>query len=219
MSSADGEEYADYNEAEEHDPSTADLSQDADDKSRKRTREGDLADCDEGQKLSRGEQDTSASRASNAAGSIDPNDLTTFSSANGLILAERAEGKLHYKIIPDKVGHIIGSKGMIIVDIMNRSKAQVIVNQNFEKGVNREITITGTEEQILAAADLIKRIVDFGPTAIHENSLDGGPTTTKMIHCSQAQVGKVIGGGGANIKEIQSRSGAKVQVEQNFLSS
>lgn len=211
MSAAD-ESVVDY---DDHDPST---TADADEKSRKRTRDAsnDSTDCDESQKLSRGEQDTSASRASSAGASIDPSDVSSFSSANGLILVERSEGNLSYEIIPEKVGHIIGSKGMIILDIIKRSGAKVLVNQDFPKGVNRKITINGTEEQMVAAADLIKRIVDFGPTAIHENSLEGGPHTTMMIECSQAQVGKVIGGGGANIKEIQSQSGAKVQVEQDF---
>lgn len=139
-----------------------------------------------------------------------------FSTQNGLYLTGETDTSLMFDIIPHKVGHIIGSQGMIIVDIGRRSGAKILVNQDFPPGVMRQITITGTKEQNEMAADLIRRIVDFGPTAIHENSLTGGPMTTKMIECSQEQVGKIIGTGGCNIKQIQSKSGAKIQVYQNM---
>lgn len=139
-----------------------------------------------------------------------------FSTQNGLYLTGETDTSLMFDIIPHKVGHIIGSQGMIIVDIGRRSGAKILVNQDFPPGMMRQITITGTKEQNEMAADLIRRIVDFGPTAIHENSLTGGPMTTKMIECSQEQVGKIIGTGGCNIKQIQSKSGAKIQVYQNM---
>jgi polyribonucleotide nucleotidyltransferase len=37
-----------------------------------------------------------------------------------------------------------------------------------------------------------------------------------VIECPQAIVGRVIGSSGATIKEVQSRTGAKIQIDQNF---
>lgn len=117
---------------------------------------------------------------------------------------------------PDKVGQIIGSKGMVVLDIQKKSCAKVLINQNFPEGVPRQISITGNDYQVKAAVDLIRLIIAEGPTAIHENSLIGGPSITSTLECTQPQVGKVIGAGGATIKDIQSKSGAKIQLEQNF---
>lgn len=120
------------------------------------------------------------------------------------------------EITPDKVGQIIGSKGMIIQEIQTRSGAKAYVNQDFPDGVNRQVNITGTSEQVKAAADLINLIITQGPTAIHVNSMAGGPTVTQIIECTQPQVGKIIGTQGATIKELQSKSGARIQIDQDF---
>lgn len=120
------------------------------------------------------------------------------------------------EIPPEKVGQIIGSKGMIIQDIQSRSGTHTVVNQNFPPGVWRQVEIRGTQVQINAAFDLIKRILEHGPTSIHANTMSGGPTITTTMDCNPAQVGKVIGSNGATIKDIQSKSGAKVQIDQNF---
>ena len=37
-----------------------------------------------------------------------------------------------------------------------------------------------------------------------------------VIECPQASVGRVIGSSGATIKELQSRTGAKIQIDQNY---
>ena len=120
------------------------------------------------------------------------------------------------EIAPDKVGQIIGSKGMIIQEIQTRSGARAYVNQDFPAGVNRQVNITGSAAQVKAAAELINLIITEGPTAIHVNSMAGGPTVTQIVECTQPQVGKIIGTGGATIKELQSKSGARIQIDQDF---
>lgn len=120
------------------------------------------------------------------------------------------------EIAPDKVGQIIGSKGMIIQEIQTRSGARAYVNQDFPAGVNRQVNITGSAAQVKAAADLINLIITEGPTAIHVNSMAGGPTVTQIVECTQPQVGKIIGTGGATIKELQSKSGARIQIDQDY---
>eukprot|EP01038_Epipyxis_sp_PR26KG_P013145 gene13145-17613_t len=135
--------------------------------------------------------------------------ITTTANANG-------ETTIMMEISPDKVGQVIGSKGAIIQEIQTRTGAKAFVNQDFPAGVNRQVSITGQLHQARAAADLIKLIIDQGPTAIHLNMLAGGPTITSVIECSQNVVGRVIGTSGATIKEVQSKSGAKIQIDQDF---
>eukprot|EP01039_Chlorochromonas_danica_P005603 gene5603-6169_t len=120
------------------------------------------------------------------------------------------------EVAPDKVAQIIGSKGMIIQEIQSRTGVKAYVNQDFPPGVNRQLHLTGTTHQIDTAADLVRRILVDGPTAIHHNSIHGGPQVTRVIECTQSQVGKIIGTGGATIKEIQSKSGAKIQIDQDY---
>ena len=117
------------------------------------------------------------------------------------------------EIAPDKVGQVIGSKGAVIQDIQSRSGCKMYVKQDFPAGENRQVIFTGNAAQINAAKELVNLIIEEGPTAIR--MLDG-PIIVQEIDCPQALVGRVIGGGGVTIKELQSRCGAKVQINQNF---
>jgi far upstream element-binding protein len=79
-----------------------------------------------------------------------------------------------------------------------------------------QVQINGTPQQVKAAAELVKRVILEGPTAIHINSLVGGPSIQVTMDCPQALVGRVIGSAGATIKELQARSGARIQIDQSF---
>lgn len=131
------------------------------------------------------------------------------------IISETADSML-IEIPHDKVGQLIGSKGQVILEVQQKSGAKAVVNQNFPPGVPRQVQVNGTPAQMKNCADLIKRIIEIGPTAIHANSLTGGPTITTVIEANQSQIGKIIGTGGANIKEIQAKSGARVQIDQDY---
>eukprot|EP01035_Chromulina_nebulosa_P003926 gene3926-5363_t len=122
------------------------------------------------------------------------------------------------EIVPEKVGHVIGTKGARVQDILARTGAKVYVNQDFPAGVNRQVNITGTRSQAKAGAELVRLIIEQGPMAIHVNSpfLTGGSTFTEVLNCSQAQVGKIIGKGGAGIRDLFAKTGAKVQIDQDF---
>ena len=120
------------------------------------------------------------------------------------------------EIAPDKVAHVIGSKGAIIQELQARTGAKIYVNQEFPPGVNRQVLISGSPAQVKTARELVNLILANGPTAIHENSLGGGPTLEIVIECPQSQVGKMIGPGGTTIKDLQAKSGAKIQIDQDF---
>jgi far upstream element-binding protein len=131
------------------------------------------------------------------------------------IISETADSMV-IEIPPDKVGTVIGSKGMVIQEVQMRSGAKAVVNQEFPPGVPRQVNVNGTSLQMKNCYELIKKIIEVGPTAIHVNSLSGGPSITTTIEVSQQQIGKVIGTGGNTIKEIQSKSGARVQIDQDY---
>lgn len=117
------------------------------------------------------------------------------------------------EIAQEKVGQVIGSKGAIIQDLQARTACKIQVNQDFPPGVPRQVVYTGTPGQVAAAKELVKLIVDRGPTAIH---MLNGPVVTEIVECAQALVGRVIGTGGCNIRDIQLRCGVKIQVHQDF---
>ena len=120
---------------------------------------------------------------------------------------------------PDKVGHIIGSKGMVIQELQKLSVCRIVLNQDFPPGVDRTMHFEGQPDQIAHAQELVRRILREGPTAIHpvHSNLSQHPeNTSQEISCAQSRVGRVIGTGGSTIREIQNRSGARLVVNQDF---
>jgi polyribonucleotide nucleotidyltransferase len=129
----------------------------------------------------------------NAPKAISSTPLTTSATTNSVnapvtIPAGGATETFIIEISPDKVGQVIGSKGAIIQEIQMRTGAKAFVNQDFPEGVNRQVNITGTALQVKAATEMIKLIIEQGPTAIHVNSLTGGPSVTSIVECTQGQV-------------------------------
>ena len=175
---------------------------------------------EESTKTANGESTEVSSSSSSDAVAAPAVGTVTITTPGGLSItvttAENGMQTMIMKVTPDKVGQIIGSRGAIIQDIQMRSGAKAYVNQDFPPNVHREVNITGLAEQCEKAKDLIIKVVEEGPQAIHVNSMTGGPVTTSVVECTQQQVGKVIGTGGSVIKDIQSKSGAKIQIEQDF---
>jgi rRNA processing protein Krr1/Pno1 len=120
------------------------------------------------------------------------------------------------EVSPEKVGSIIGSKGSVIQEIQLKSGAKVIVDQNFPDGVNRVVKITGNPNQVKLAVEYVIKVVEEGPSSIHVGSSTQGSQVTTIIECPQQLVGRVIGGSGHVIKDIQSRTNTKVVIDQSF---
>lgn len=60
------------------------------------------------------------------------------------ILFSHAPVTLDENIEVDKVGIVIGTKGSMITDIMKRSGAKILINQDFPKGQPHRIVYSGT---------------------------------------------------------------------------
>ena len=114
----------------------------------------------------------------------------------------------------DKVGILIGARGMVIQDMQNKTMCKIYIKQDFPDGHPRQIIFTGTHEQIEKAQKLVRKVMEEGPTALHV--VEGGPLGSEVMDCPQALVGRVIGGQGNTIRELQARSGARFQINQDM---
>lgn len=123
------------------------------------------------------------------------------------------------RVAPKQVGIIIGAKGIVIQEIQLRSGCKIHINQDFPPDVPREAIMTGTRKQIDEAKAMIDNVLVNGPTSILlASSAAAGINNATMqeIECPQQLVGRVIGGMGSMIREIQSRTGVRIQVKQDM---
>lgn len=157
--------------------------------------------------------------ASSPAGNVAPKaNMGVYSISNSQIVPSlpATENSEIIEISQEKVGQVIGTKGAVIQEMQQRTGAKIFVNQNFPDGISRQVHISGDLNQVKTACELVRRVMDYGPTAIHANMLSGGTIVQTIMEIPQPLVGRVIGASGATIKDIQQRSGAKIQIDQNF---
>lgn len=120
----------------------------------------------------------------------------------------------YVEVAQDKVGQIIGSKGGVIAELQKLSGTTVYVEQNIRPGI-AQVKISGNHSQKETAIEFLKKICELGAQAglVYMAGCSGVQT---VMDCPHALVGRVIGSGGTTIKEIQQRSGAKVQIDQDM---
>uniref|UniRef100_A0A7S2AZB9 WW domain-containing protein n=1 Tax=Octactis speculum TaxID=3111310 RepID=A0A7S2AZB9_9STRA len=108
------------------------------------------------------------------------------------------------------VGRVIGRNGETIKDLQLRSGCRIQIDQNYPDGQPRKITVSGTQEQLTQGVAMVQgKINDHGPTTA------GPGGVTQTIDCPKNLVGRVIGRGGETINDLQARSGARIQIDQN----
>mmetsp|Transcript_2985 Transcript_2985/g.5625 ORF Transcript_2985/g.5625 Transcript_2985/m.5625 type:complete len:680 (+) Transcript_2985:390-2429(+) len=128
-------------------------------------------------------------------------------------------------ILPSRhVGRIIGKGGETIRDIQARSACHIDVNQDVEPGAPKIITYRGKHQEDI---DLAKRLVHIlcnedstksasrSSGSYTSSNLPLGRATLKQIHIPQSIIGRIIGRGGEMIRELQSRSQARIQVDHS----
>lgn len=122
---------------------------------------------------------------------------------------------------PEKVGPIIGKKGIVVQEIMRRSSCRIFVDQNFPEGQSRQIQITGHPSEIAIAIALILLVLEHGPSIVSpamQKSWEDpelAENADSNIMCPVDKVGRLIGPKGNNIHEIYRRTGCRVQVCQD----
>jgi far upstream element-binding protein len=133
------------------------------------------------------------------------------------------------------VGRVIGTGGSVIRDIQARCGVKIQVHQDFPDGVPRKVEITGNQKAVQMAAAQVRQIMEGGPMpgmggipgmggpmgypGAAMGGMPGAPVTivngAHVIDCPKQFVGRIIGRGGETINLLQSKSGARVQIEQN----
>ena len=125
------------------------------------------------------------------------------------IIEERGEVASMY------VGRVIGKGGEMIRDLQARSGARIDVDQNVPPGQPRVITYRGTRKTVDFAKKLVHMLSQEG---VNEADLPLGEAKREILVIPSQAVGKVIGRGGEMIRELQSRSQAKIQVDHSGVS-
>jgi polyribonucleotide nucleotidyltransferase len=96
-----------------------------------------------------------------------------------------------------RIGDVIGPNGATITGIQDQTGARIDVDSNVNPCT---ITISGTDEAIQAAGEIITSIVN--------------PPTT-VLTCDPSRVGDLIGPGGATINGIQEQTGARIDIDSD----
>lgn len=123
---------------------------------------------------------------------------------------------------PDKVGPLIGKRGIVVQEIMRKSSCRIFVDQNFPEGHPRQVQLTGHPKDLGMAIALIALVMEHGPSIISPapaNNREGNEPnpleiTDSDFSCPAAKVGALIGSKGSHVLEIYRRTGCKIQVIQ-----
>lgn len=124
-------------------------------------------------------------------------------------------------LIPNyAAGSIIGKGGDVINDLQNESQTRIRLshsNDNFPGTKERVIVVTGNITGVRKVNRFIlEKVSEEGKAdkAVQSGSLDKNRNRQLKMIVPNAAAGVIIGKGGSNIKEIQDKSGAHVQVSQ-----
>ncbi|KAJ4708169.1 Far upstream element-binding protein like [Melia azedarach] len=118
-----------------------------------------------------------------------------------------------------RVGVIIGKSGETIKYLQLQSGAKIQVTRDTEADLNsptRSVELMGTPEQIAKAEQLINDVLaeaEAGGSGIVARRLTGQAGSDHFVmKIPNNKVGLVIGKGGETIKNMQARTGARIQV-------
>ncbi|PXF45426.1 Far upstream element-binding protein 1 [Gracilariopsis chorda] len=124
------------------------------------------------------------------------------------------------------VGLVIGRNGETIKSLQDRSGADIKVTPDRKAtpgSDDRSILISGTEDAIATAHQLVSEIVNDARSRrpSHHGALQPGatfkgqPVITEALAVPNEKVGLIIGKKGITIRELQVKSGAKIQVAKD----
>ncbi|XP_073062735.1 uncharacterized protein [Primulina eburnea] len=129
----------------------------------------------------------------------------------------------------DKVGVLIGKAGDTIRSLQDNSGAKIQIMKDAEadpQSTTRPLELTGTLENIKRAENLIKAVIAEADAGGSPSLVARGFNTVQAagggeqleIQVPIEKVGIIIGKGGETIRNLQTRSGARIQLIQQNLS-
>ncbi|RIB24159.1 hypothetical protein C2G38_723122 [Gigaspora rosea] len=137
--------------------------------------------------------------------------------------SSRISTQEEFKVPNAVVGLVIGRGGENLKRIEKQTGARIQFSQDQPPDViERRVTITGTPDDVKNAKGMIQQLVE---DAINGNTLNrrdlqgGGNRSTITIHIPSSKVGVVIGRGGETIRDLQDRSGARINVTPDSAAS
>ncbi|KAM6559115.1 hypothetical protein CsatA_028354 [Cannabis sativa] len=143
-----------------------------------------------------------------------------FVAQTGQYQASQGPGK-KISIPNGKVGLIIGKGGETIKYLQSQSGAKIQITRDSEAdpySLSRDVELTGTSEQISRAEQLINDVIsqtDTGNSAPSANQ-GGNPVQPGagqfIMKVPNNKVALLIGKGGETIRNMQSKSGARIQI-------
>lgn len=114
---------------------------------------------------------------------------------------------LSFECPGDVAGFIIGKDGKNLRDVESQTNSKILVRRNEQdKTANTKVLIVGEKENCEKALNLMAQNV-HRKIALHT-------ATTDTVIIPGHLCGKVIGKGGANVRAIQTLTGARVQIER-----
>ena len=125
------------------------------------------------------------------------------------------------KIPKYKVGVAIGTKGVIVQEIMKRTNCKVVIDQDVPDGQPCRVHFSGLPDQVQFAKALMSSVIKSGPSALKSSSSQAaafdqaGPSSMQEMLIDQTHVGRILGTKGSIVKELQSRFLVKIKVEKS----
>ncbi|XP_076440517.1 far upstream element-binding protein 1-like [Babylonia areolata] len=140
------------------------------------------------------------------------------------------DGGSNYEIfVPARdCGKIIGRGGGKIRELQDQSRCRIKVCQDDEGDGTRRVELTGTDDAIDTAKELIHQILEAGDdrggrqfyggggggggSSGGGSSSGGGPK--EVIQVDSGYVGRIIGKGGSRVRELQDDTGCRINVSR-----
>lgn len=101
------------------------------------------------------------------------------------------------------IGRVIGKKGAVIADVRTKSGAWK-VDATDQSSDPCQVKILGTEEAARKARELILELI---------KPVQPKHTGSNFVEISQGRIGKVIGMKGAQVNEIEARTGTRIDID------
>ena len=121
-------------------------------------------------------------------------------------------------------GKIIGHQGTKIHELQDQSRCRIKVSRDDEGDGTRRVELSGSDDAIAEAKELINQILESDDRGGARQSYDGvsggggggggggSGSSKEVIQIDSSFVGRIIGKGGSRVHELQDDTGCRINV-------